>query len=117
MSRRVDDVLHRTNNSVEGWRRAFQSSLSYAHPSLWKLIDHIVTAKSITVPPQHRRVYYLIILVIYTASVKSAMYSGRTSPLVVYSARRAVAKVNVGLEKVTVTNWRANGEDRQCEHF
>ena len=58
-----------------------------------------VTAKSMTVPPQHRRVYYLIILVIYTASVKSAMYSGRTSPLVVYSARRAVAKVNVGLEK------------------
>ena len=53
-----------------------------------------------TVPPQHRRVYYLIILVIYTASVKSAMYSGRTSPLVVYSARRAVAKVNVGLERL-----------------
>lgn len=58
-----------------------------------------VTAKSMTVPPQHRRVYYLLILVIYTASVKSAMYSGRISPLVVYSARRAVTKVNVGLEK------------------
>lgn len=37
---RVDDVLPRTNNSVEGWHRAFQSSLSCAHPSLWKLIDY-----------------------------------------------------------------------------
>jgi hypothetical protein len=40
VSSRVDDVLPRTNNSVKGWHQAFQSSLSCAHPSLWKLIDH-----------------------------------------------------------------------------
>ena len=41
VSGRVEDVLPRTNNSVEGWHRAFQSSLSCAHPSLWKFIEQI----------------------------------------------------------------------------
>jgi hypothetical protein len=41
ISGRVDDALPRTNNSVEGWHRAFQSSLSCAHPSLWKFIDQL----------------------------------------------------------------------------
>jgi len=40
-SGRVEDVLPRTNNSVEGWHRAFHSSLSCAHPSLWKFIKQI----------------------------------------------------------------------------
>ena len=52
-----------------------------------------------TVPPQHRRVFFLLFLVIFKASGKSAMYSGRMSAFVVYSAGRAVTKGNVGLEK------------------
>jgi hypothetical protein len=43
---RVDDVLPRTNNGVEGWYRAFQSS-SCAHPSQWKLIDHMKTDEAL----------------------------------------------------------------------
>lgn len=38
---RLDDELPKTNNSVEGWHRGFQASLSCAHPSLWKLIEHL----------------------------------------------------------------------------
>jgi hypothetical protein len=58
-----------------------------------------VTAKSMIVPPQRRRAFYLFILVVSMASISSATYSGRRSPLVVYNARRAEAMVNVNLEK------------------
>ncbi|KAB0796844.1 hypothetical protein PPYR_10905 [Photinus pyralis] len=36
---RVADRLPRTNNSVEGWHRAFQQTLNCHHPSVYKLID------------------------------------------------------------------------------
>jgi len=37
----VADGLPRTNNSVEGWHHAFQSSVSCHHPNIYKLIEHI----------------------------------------------------------------------------
>ena len=39
MFRRTDDELPRTNNSVEGWHRSFQCSLSACHPTFWKFLD------------------------------------------------------------------------------
>ena len=41
MRLRVADGLPRTNNSVEGWHRAFQSSVSCHHPNIYKHIEHI----------------------------------------------------------------------------
>ena len=41
VSGRVTDVLPKTNNSVEGWHRGFQSSLSCSHPSFWKFIEQL----------------------------------------------------------------------------
>jgi hypothetical protein len=41
MHDRVVDGLPRTNNAVESWHVAFQSSLQCAHPTLWKLITAI----------------------------------------------------------------------------
>ena len=37
----VADGLPRTNNSVERWHHAFQSSVSCYHPNIYKLIKHI----------------------------------------------------------------------------
>jgi hypothetical protein len=37
---RVSDGLPRTNNSVEGWHRAFQQCVDCHHPSIHKIIDH-----------------------------------------------------------------------------
>ena len=39
MFHRTDDELPRTNNSVEGWHRSFQCSLSACHPTFWKFLD------------------------------------------------------------------------------
>lgn len=36
---RVENGLPRTNNSVEGWHRAFQQTLNCHHPSVYKLIE------------------------------------------------------------------------------
>ncbi|XP_025191694.1 uncharacterized protein LOC112591944 [Melanaphis sacchari] len=33
--------LPKTNNSVEGWHRAFSSLLGASHPTIWRLIDVI----------------------------------------------------------------------------
>ena len=41
MRSRVADCLPRTNNSLEGWHHAFQSSVSCHHPNICKLIEHI----------------------------------------------------------------------------
>ena len=37
---RVEDGLPKTNNSVEGWHHAFQSSVDCHHPTVYKLISH-----------------------------------------------------------------------------
>jgi len=39
MRSRVTDGLPRTNNSVEGWHHAFQSSFACHHPNIYKLIE------------------------------------------------------------------------------
>nr|XP_033798636.1 uncharacterized protein LOC117359609 [Geotrypetes seraphini] len=41
MRSRVEDGLPRTNNSVEGWHHAFQSSVACHHPTIFKLLEHI----------------------------------------------------------------------------
>ena len=43
MRSRVTDGLTRTNDSVEGWHHAFQSSVACHHPNIYKLIEHIQT--------------------------------------------------------------------------
>jgi hypothetical protein len=48
MRARVADGLPRTNNSVEGWHHAFQSSVSCHHPNVYKLIEHIQTEQDHT---------------------------------------------------------------------
>lgn len=37
---RVTDGLPRTNNSVEGWHRAFQQCVDCHHPSVYKIVKH-----------------------------------------------------------------------------
>jgi len=37
-----------TNNSVEGWHHAFQSSVACHHPNIYKLIEHIQTEQDHT---------------------------------------------------------------------
>jgi hypothetical protein len=39
MHERQENGLARTNNSLEGWHRAFQGSVSFSHPTLWKLVN------------------------------------------------------------------------------
>ena len=39
---RVEDSLPKTNNSVEGWYHAFQSSVDCYHPTVYKLISHFL---------------------------------------------------------------------------
>jgi len=41
MRSRVADGLPRTNNLVESWHHAFQSSVTCHHPNIYKLIEHI----------------------------------------------------------------------------
>lgn len=40
---RVISDLPRTNNSVEGWHRAFQQTIDCHHPSIYKIIQHFKT--------------------------------------------------------------------------
>ena len=39
MFHRSDEELPRTNNSVKGWHRLFQCSLSACHPTFWEFLD------------------------------------------------------------------------------
>jgi len=48
MRSRITDGLLRTNNSVEGWHHAFQSSVACHHPNIYKLMDHIQTEQDHT---------------------------------------------------------------------
>ena len=43
---RVERVLPRTNNSVEGWHRAFDLRINITHPSFSKLIHKIILEQS-----------------------------------------------------------------------
>ena len=47
MFHRSDDELPRTNNSVEGWHRAFQGHLSSCHPNFWKFLGILQKEESI----------------------------------------------------------------------
>ncbi|KAL8599902.1 hypothetical protein ACOMHN_016247 [Nucella lapillus] len=38
---RVGDNLPRTNNSVEGWHRAFDQRMSVTHPTLGRLVSKL----------------------------------------------------------------------------
>jgi len=40
--------LPKTNNSVEGWHRAFSSLLGASHPTTWRLIDVIKKEQGLT---------------------------------------------------------------------
>ena len=39
MFNRTDEELPRTNNSIEGWHRGFQSNVSSCHPTFWKFLE------------------------------------------------------------------------------
>ena len=41
MNLRSEEELPKTNNSVEGWHRSFQSNVGSYHPTLWKFITFI----------------------------------------------------------------------------
>jgi len=41
MYQRSEDELPKTNNSVEGWHRSFQSNVGSFHPTIWKFIGFI----------------------------------------------------------------------------
>ena len=43
---RVEQVLPRTNNSVEGWHRGFDIKINTTHPSVSKLIHIILIEQS-----------------------------------------------------------------------
>ena len=67
MFHRTDQELPRTNNSVEGWHRAFQSNLTGCHPTFWKFLAVLKREEGIVrvsilhhlgghhPPPQRRR--------------------------------------------------------------
>ena len=45
---RVAQYLPRTNNRVEAWHRAFQKTVGYVHPTVYKLIEAIRLEQSST---------------------------------------------------------------------
>lgn len=47
VSARIAEALPKTNNSVEGWHRGFQSSLSCSHPTFWKFIEQLKKEESL----------------------------------------------------------------------
>lgn len=48
MRGRVADGMPRTNNSVEGWHNAFQSSVACHHPTIYTLVDHFRREQDLT---------------------------------------------------------------------
>ena len=48
MRGRVLDGLPRTNNSVEGWHNAFQSTVACHHPTIYTLVDHFRREQDLT---------------------------------------------------------------------
>lgn len=44
---RVIDDISKTNNSVEGWHRAFSSMLGADHPTIWRLIEALQKEQSL----------------------------------------------------------------------
>jgi hypothetical protein len=47
MHTRAEDHMPKTNNSVEGWHRSFQSHMGCCHPNIWKFIDFIKKEQSL----------------------------------------------------------------------
>ena len=47
--------LPRTNNNLEGWHNAFQSSISCTHPNIWKLIDALKKEETLS---QTKKVHF-----------------------------------------------------------
>ncbi|BFZ03225.1 hypothetical protein BsWGS_06264 [Bradybaena similaris] len=48
MRTRVANGLPRTNNSIEGWHNAFQSSVACHHPTIYTLVDHFRREQDLT---------------------------------------------------------------------
>ena len=46
MRERVEQILPRTNNSVEGWHRGFDIRINTTHPTVSKLIHKILIEQS-----------------------------------------------------------------------
>jgi hypothetical protein len=40
--------LPKTNNSIEGWHRAFSSLLAASHPTIWQLIEVLKKEQHLT---------------------------------------------------------------------
>ena len=66
MHTRVLNQTARTNNSVEGWHNAFQSGLSFPHPSFSKLLRYFKREQAIQdVMLLNRRVKYSFPILVY----------------------------------------------------
>jgi hypothetical protein len=48
MQGRVTDGLPRTNNSIEGWHNALQSSVACHRPTIYTLVDHFCNEQDLT---------------------------------------------------------------------
>lgn len=44
---RVEEGLPRTNNTVEGWHRSFQSNVGAHHPTIWRFLDVLKREQSL----------------------------------------------------------------------
>jgi len=45
MFERVNEELLRTNNSIEGWHRAFQANVVACHPTFYRFLTHLSRKK------------------------------------------------------------------------
>ena len=48
MFHRTDAELPRTNNSIEGWQKSFNTQVSSYHLTFWKLLDNLKREESLT---------------------------------------------------------------------
>ena len=46
MFHRTQHELPRTNNSIEGWNRAFQANVSACHPTMYRFLDSLKREES-----------------------------------------------------------------------
>lgn len=44
---RIENGLPRTNNTVEGWHRSFQSGVGAHHPNIWRFLDVLKREQSL----------------------------------------------------------------------
>ena len=64
MYERAELGLPRTNNAVEGWHRAFQNTVGYAHPTVYKLINSVDTSQLIWVVVHFSFLYMSLTMVL-----------------------------------------------------